>query len=30
MRFHDYAPVPFELQKKLTETYRKEEELAEA
>lgn len=29
MRFHDYAPVPFELQKKLTETYRKEEELAE-
>jgi len=30
MRFHDYAPVPFELQKKLTEAYRKEEELAEA
>lgn len=30
MRFHDYAPVPFDLQKKLTEAYRKEEELQEA
>jgi elongation factor G len=29
MKFHDYAPVPFDLQKKLTESYRKEEELAE-
>ncbi|HEX6915049.1 MAG TPA: EF-Tu/IF-2/RF-3 family GTPase, partial [Chitinophagaceae bacterium] len=29
MRFHDYAPVPYDLQKKLTEAYRKEEEPAE-
>jgi elongation factor G len=28
MRFSDYAPVPYELQKKLTETYRKEEEFS--
>jgi elongation factor G len=30
MKLHDYAPVPAELQKKLMETYRKEEELTEA
>jgi elongation factor G len=30
MKLYDYAPVPAELQKKLTETYRKEEELTEA
>ncbi len=29
MKLYDYAPVPAELQKKLTETYRKEEELTE-
>jgi elongation factor G len=30
MKFHDYAPVPFDLQKKLMEAYKKEEELEEA
>lgn len=29
MKFFDYAPVPYDLQKKLTEAYRKEEELEE-